>query len=112
MAFDQALADRVREVLAVQSDLSEKRMFGGIAFLLAGNMCCGVIEDDLVVRLSPEEAASALHEEGVRPMDFTGRPMKGWIFVAPEVSEGDAELASWVEAGVSFASSLPAKAKA
>lgn len=111
MAYDEALADRVRELLAAQPELSEKRMFGGISFLVAGRMSCGVIGEDLVVRLSPEEGAAALAEDGVRPMDFTGRPMKGWIYVAPEATADDAQLAGWVEAGVAFASSLPEKAR-
>jgi TfoX/Sxy family transcriptional regulator of competence genes len=109
MAFDERLADRMREILGPQPDLSEKRMFGGLAFLVAGKMSVGVIGEDLIVRLSPEEAESALAEEGVRPFDFTGRPMKGWVFVGPEVTEDDSNLAEWVEAGVAYASSLPAK---
>ena len=109
MAYDEALADRIRDVLAAHSDLSEKKMFGGIAFMLAGNMCCGVIGEDLMVRLGPDEGPKALGEEGVRPMDFTGRPIKTAVYVSPEVTADDARLAGWVEAGAAYASSLPPK---
>ena len=109
MAYDEVLADRVREVLAPHSDLSERQMFGGIAFMLAGNMCCGVIGEDLMVRLGPDEGPKALGEEGVRPMDFTGKPMKTAVYVSPEVTSDDGGLAGWVEAGAAYASSLPPK---
>ena len=108
MAFDEALADRVREVLAARPELSERRMFGGIAFMLAGNMCCGVIGEDLMVRLG-DDGEAALAEPHTRPMDFTGKPMKTTIYVDPEGTGDDAELARWVEAGADFAASLPPK---
>jgi hypothetical protein len=109
MAFDEALADRVRNELEARDGITEKRMFGGIAFLLDGKMAVGVIEDELVVRLGEEDAAKALAEEGVREMDFTGRPMKGWVFVDPEKAGGEDGFAEWVDAGVAYAASLPAK---
>jgi TfoX/Sxy family transcriptional regulator of competence genes len=109
MAFDEALADRVREQLAPRAELSERKMFGGIGFMLAGNMAVGVIEEDLIVRLSPEEAEEAMAEEGVREFDFTGRPMKGWVYVSPEQTADHGELERWVDAGAGYASSLPAK---
>jgi TfoX/Sxy family transcriptional regulator of competence genes len=109
MAFDEALADRVREILAARPELSERRMFGGIAFMLAGNMCCGVINEDLMVRLG-DDAEAALAEPHTRPMDFTGKPMKTTVYVDPEGTASDAELARWVEAGADFAASLPPKA--
>lgn len=111
MAYDEELADRVRDVLDAQSDLTEREMFGGIAFMLAGNMCCGVIKEDLMVRLGREEAESALREDGVRPMDFTGKPMKTSVYVGPEVTADDSQLAEWVEAGAAYARSLPPKEK-
>ena len=87
MAFDEGLAQRVRSLLDTRTDVDERRMFGGIAFLVAGNMCCGVNEDDLIVRLDPDQADELLaSESGARPMDFTGRPMRGWLFVAPEAT--------------------------
>jgi TfoX/Sxy family transcriptional regulator of competence genes len=111
MAFDEALGDRVRDLVAPRSESGEIRMFGGLCFTIAGNMCCGVINDDLMVRLAPEDAERALEEEGVRAMDFTGKPMKGMIYVGSEVTADDERLAAWVEEGVAFASSLPPKPK-
>ena len=108
MAFDEALADRVREVLAARPELSERRMFGGIAFMLAGNMCCGVIGEDLMVRLG-DDGEAALAEPHTRPMDFTGKPMKTTIYVDPEGTARDDDLAKWVEAGADYAASLPPK---
>jgi TfoX/Sxy family transcriptional regulator of competence genes len=108
MAFDEALADRVRDVLANRPTLSERRMFGGIAFMLAGNMCCGVIGDDLMVRLG-EDGERALAEPHTRPMDFTGKPMRTAIYVDPAGTRDDADLAKWVEAGADYAASLPPK---
>jgi TfoX/Sxy family transcriptional regulator of competence genes len=108
VAFDEALADRVREILDARPELSERRMFGGIAFMLAGNMCCGVIGEDLMVRLG-EDSEAALAEPHTRPMDFTGKPMKTAIYVDPKGTSSDADLAKWVEAGADFAASLPPK---
>ncbi len=109
MAFDEALADRVRDVLAPRADLSERKMFGGIAFMVGGNMAVGVVGDDLMVRLHPADAERALAEPHSRPMDFTGKPMKGMVFVDSAGTAVDEDLASWVEAGADFASSLPPK---
>ena len=83
-------------------------MFGGIAFMVAGNMACGVMGEDLIVRLGDEEAEKALSEEGVRPFDFTGRPMKTTVYVSAERTTDDG-LAEWVDAGADYASSLPPK---
>jgi TfoX N-terminal domain len=109
MAYDQELAERVRELLAPRANLSERKMFGGIGFMVAGNMCCGVIDEDLIVRLDPEDAEQALHEPHVRVFDYSGRPMRGWLFVEPKATVGDDGLAGWVDAAFAFASSLPAK---
>ena len=109
MAYDEELADRVRDVLAPRAGLSERRMFGGIAFMLGGNMAVGVIGEDLMVRLDPADAERALGEPHVRPMDFTGRPMKGMVFVGPEATAGDEAVGGWADAGADFASSLPPK---
>jgi len=109
MAFDEALADRVRDALAPRAEVSERKMFGGIAFMMSGNMAVGVIDDDLMVRLDPTDAERALSEPNTRPMDFTGRPMKGMVFVEPAGTSSDDDLAGWVDAGADFAASLPAK---
>jgi TfoX/Sxy family transcriptional regulator of competence genes len=109
VAYDEDLAQRVREVLAARSDLGERKMFGGIAFMVTGNMACGVLKEDLIVRLGDDEGEKALAEDGVRPFDFTGKPMKGIVYVSPERISDDAELAEWVEAGADYAASLPPK---
>lgn len=84
-------------------------MFGGIAFMLAGNMCVGVVGDDLMVRLDPADAERALAEPHTRPMDFTGKPMKNMVYVDAEGTASDEELAKWVDAGADYAMSLPPK---
>jgi TfoX/Sxy family transcriptional regulator of competence genes len=109
VAYDDAFADRIREVLSARSDVSERNMFGGVAFMVAGNMACGVLGEDLIVRLGEDEAEKALAEEGVRPFDFTGRPMKTTVYVSPERTADDTGLAEWVEAGADYAASLPPK---
>jgi TfoX/Sxy family transcriptional regulator of competence genes len=96
-------------VLDARSDVDERKMFGGIAFLVAGNMACGVMRDDLMVRMEPEAAAALESEPGVRRFDMGGRPMKGWLLVAPEASADDGDLERWVRRGEEFAASLPPK---
>ena len=110
MAYDEALADRVRAVLAEEDGLTERKMFGGLAFMLHGNMACGIVKDELMLRLGPEGADSALDRPHVRQMDFTGRPMTGMVFVAQVGLEGDA-LCDWVAQAVGYARALPPKAK-
>jgi TfoX/Sxy family transcriptional regulator of competence genes len=109
MAFDEALAARVRSVLSGTAGLAEKRMFGGLAFMVDGNMCCGVHGDELILRLAPEQTDEALKEQHVRVFDMSGRPMKGWVLIAPDGIAGDDDLSSWVGQGLDFARSLPAK---
>lgn len=109
MAYDEGLAQRIREVLGERDDIEEKKMFGGLSFLLNGNMSVGVIKDDLCVRADPERYDDLLARPGAREFDFTGRPMKGWLMVAPEGLEDDEALRAWVDESVRFAASLPAK---
>jgi TfoX N-terminal domain len=109
MAFDEKLAGRVRERLAGKPGLTEKKMFGGIAFLLNGNMCCGVHGQELIVRLAAPQSEQALTEPHTRLFDLAGRPMKGWILVGPAGIATDPALARWVDAGARCASSLPPK---
>lgn len=109
MAYDEALADRVRQVLGDNPEITERKMFGGIAFMLAGNMAVGVSKGDLMVRIDPDDQDEAVSQPGVRVFDMSGRPMKGWILVAPEVTEEDAALRRWVDDGLDFAGSLPRK---
>jgi hypothetical protein len=110
MAFDEQLAQRVRGLLDGQPDVTERKIFGGIAFLVANNMCCGVLRDELIVRLDRDTANDLLASaRGVREFDVTGRPMRGWLFVGPEAVSEDEDLATWVDRAESFASSLPPK---
>jgi len=111
MAYDQGLAQRVRELLEELPGYQEKKMFGGICFLIYGNMACGIIKDDLIVRVGPVAYAEALHQLEARPFDLTGKVMTGWVMVGPEGCEGDDELGDWVEKGANFARTLPAKGK-
>lgn len=103
MAYDEGLAFRVRELLSERRDLVEKSMFGGLAFLIDGAMSVGVVGEDLLVRVGPERHEQALARPHARIMDFTGKPMKGWIFVAPLGIEDDGALAGWVDWGVETA---------
>ena len=81
MSYDESLASRVREILSSVAGFSEKKMFGGLCFLIHGNMCCGVLQAELVLRLDPKRAQALLSGPHTRPMDFTGRPTKGFVFV-------------------------------
>ena len=109
MAYDEVLAERVRRALAGREGLSEKRMFGGIAFMLGGNMFCGIVKDQLMVRVGPERHGEALAQPHARPMDFTGRLMKGMVYVGPEGLRSDADLNAWLRRAVEFAETLPPK---
>jgi TfoX/Sxy family transcriptional regulator of competence genes len=110
MAYDEGLAERIRGVLEDRQDVSEKRMFGGVAFLVKGHMSVGIVKDELMVRVGPVAYDRLLEEPHVRRMDFTGRPMRGFLYVSASGLESDRELAKWIEHGVAFASALPAKA--
>jgi len=109
VAYDEDLAERVRELLLARSDLTERKMFGGIAFMVGGNMACGVLGEELIVRLGDEEGEKAVAEDGVRPFDFTGKPMKGIVYVSAERTSEDPGLGEWVDAGADYAASLPPK---
>jgi len=109
MAYNEALARRLRERLEHHHDITEKAMFGGLSFLLYGHLCCGVIGEDMIVRVGPDGHAAAMDKPFVRVFDFSGKPMKGWVVVAPQGLDSDKDLQDWVEQGVSFAATLPAK---
>jgi hypothetical protein len=109
MAFNENLAGRIRSALGDQAGLTEKKMFGGIAFMLHGNMVCGVTRDDLMVRVGPQRHDEALARPHARPMDFTGRAMKGMVFVGRDGYAADGDLRSWIDLALSHAGSLPAK---
>ena len=109
MAYDEKLADRIRAQLADQADLTEKKMFGGIGFMVRGNLACGVIGAEMCVRVGPQAHSQALAQPGARPFDFSGRPMEGWIYVGEGGFEAKKDLRAWVRRGLDFALSLPPK---
>ena len=111
MAFSAALAERIRQALARKRGVEAKKMFGGVGFLLNGNMLVGVWKDSLIVRLGPDEGDEALLEPHVRAFDITGKPMKGWLLVEPEGVEEDDQLKDWIERATRFVRTLPAKEK-
>ncbi len=109
MAYDETLGERLYEVLAGRTDVSERKMFGGLALMVAGNMAVGIVDDKLMVRVGPDAYEDLLDEPHAHPMDFTGRPMKGFVYVDAAGIENDEDLRRWAERGVAFALSLPAK---
>lgn len=109
MAYDEALADRVRETLGPRPDLSERKMFGGLCLMTGGHMFCGILGDELMLRLGPDAAEAALERPHVRPMDFTGRPMKGMVYVEPAGFRDEQALRGWLELALGFAATLPPK---
>src|SRR5216683_466388 len=108
MAFDEVLAQRLRQAAARRNGIEEKKMFGGIGFLLNGNMLVGVWKESLIVRLGPEEGDEALLEPHVKEFDITGRPMKGWVLVEPEGIEDDEQLKGWIQRARKFVGQLAA----
>ena len=109
MAFSETLAERIRQQLARRKNVDEKRMFGGIGFLLNGNMLVGVWKDSLIVRVGPDDYEDALLELHVREFDITGRPMKGWVMVGSEGVEDAEQLTDWIERATKFVKGLPTK---
>ena len=108
MAYDEKLADRVRDILEEEEGVTERKMFGGLAFMVRGHMACGIVGDDLMLRLGAEGAETALERPHVRPMDFTGKPLTGMVFVGAEGLRG-AALRRWVGKAVLFVGGLPPK---
>lgn len=109
MPYSNNLADRARRLLAGNKQLTEKKMFGGIGFLLNGNMLVGVWKDSLIVRIGPDAYDEALAEPYVREFDITGRPMTGWVMVEPDGMENDRQLANWIDCALEFVRTLPKK---
>lgn len=109
MAYDEGLAERIRDQLGADPEISERRMFGGLAFLCRGNMAVGVTGDDLMVRVGPDATDAALARPGARIFDMTGRPMRGWVVVDGTAVAEDESLAAWVDEGRAFAAGLPPK---
>jgi TfoX/Sxy family transcriptional regulator of competence genes len=108
VAFDEVLAERVRERIGDAPGVTAKRMFGGLAFLTDGNLTVGVLGDDLLVRVGPANTETSLERLGARPFDFTGRPMRGWVVVAGETLD-DPDLDRWLDQAGAFVATLPPK---
>jgi hypothetical protein len=109
VAYDEGLAQRVREIAGDTQGFAEKKMFGGLCFLVRGNMALGVTGEELMIRVGPSGWEAALERPHAREMDFTGRSLKGFVYVEPAGLEDDEELRSWIERGLGFAGSLPPK---
>jgi TfoX/Sxy family transcriptional regulator of competence genes len=109
MPYDEGIAERLRDVFRDMPNVAEKKMFGGLAFLVRGHMSCGIVNDTLMARVGPNSYADALTRPYAREMDFTGKPLKGFVYVAPEGIESDEALSSWVRLSLDFVGSLPPK---
>ncbi|NQV41166.1 MAG: TfoX/Sxy family protein [Candidatus Marinimicrobia bacterium] len=109
MAYDEGLAERIREILHGRPDVEEKKMFGGLCFMVSDHMACGIIKDTLMARVGPVNYEKCLSMEYAGEMDFTGKAMKGMVYVSPEGLDSDSELASWINTCVDFVKSLPPK---
>ena len=109
MAYDENLALRVRKLIGPTMGSSEREQFGGVAFLLRGNVACGIIGNELLVRVGPERHDEAMKSGDAKPFSLTGRPSRGWILVRPSGVKAPASLKKWVEMGLAFAKTLPAK---
>ena len=116
MAYDEGIAERLREVYAEVQDIAkkkrklvEKKMFGGLAFMVDGHMSCGVVKDELMVRVGPDRFDEALRRPYARKMDFTGKPLKGFVYVEPEGYASDQDLQTWVKLSLEFVATLPPK---
>jgi len=109
MAYDEGVAERIREFFADHPNAVEKKMFGGLAFMLSGHMCCGVVKDTLMARVGADQYLDALKKPYTKEMDFTGKPLKGFVYVEPEGFESDEELEYWVSLCERFVSTLPTK---
>jgi TfoX/Sxy family transcriptional regulator of competence genes len=111
VAFDETLAQRIRKLLDARKDSVEKHMFGGVCFMIRGRMCCGIIDSSLMVRLDPDLADRLADQPHVRPMDFTGKPMRGYLFVDPEGIDSPKALKAWVDRSVAHVETMPAQKK-
>jgi len=109
MPYNEDLANRIRNYCRGKKGISERKMFGGVCFMVNGNMACGVERNNLVIRVGPDKYEEALKNPFARPMDFTGRPLKGFIYVVPEGYKSIATLRKWIGSGVNFAKALPSR---
>ena len=109
MSYDKGLAQRVREIVEEEPGYDEKKMFGGICFLINGNMACGILHDDIIIRVGADNYEESLRLPHTRIFDITGKPMRGWVLVSSEGHESDEDLTEWVQKGIKYARSLPPK---
>jgi TfoX/Sxy family transcriptional regulator of competence genes len=109
MAFDEGLAERIRQLVADQPDMSERKMFGGLCFMVAGNMCFGIVGSELMIRVGPDAYETTVALPNAREMDFTGRSMRGMVYVGEAGLSEDEDLSGWLDRGLDFAGSLPPK---
>ena len=108
MSYNESLSKRIEGVIKGKKGFTRKEMFGGVGFMLNGNMCVGVHKDDLIIRFDPKSAVEVMEKKGAKPFDITGRPMKGWLLVEPEGSKGT-QLNDWVDLAMRFVKTLPKK---
>jgi TfoX/Sxy family transcriptional regulator of competence genes len=111
VTYNEELAERVREALADRTDVEEKKMFGGLSFMVGGQMCCGVLKNDLIVRIEPTDSATLVAEAHVRPFDFSGRPMQGMVYVDVRALSDPEVLRTWIQRGTDYVAAHPATAK-
>ena len=109
MAYNEKLAERIRRQLSARADVVERRMFGGLAFMVKGHMCCGIVGNELMIRVGPEAYEAALKEKHAREMDFTVKPLRSMVYVAAPGLASAKQLGRWVERGLQFALNLPEK---
>jgi TfoX/Sxy family transcriptional regulator of competence genes len=109
MPYDEGLAERIRELFQSRRDVVEKKMFGGLCFMVSGHLCCGIVKETLMLRVGPDNYQQCLARKHAREMDFTGKAMKGMVYVAPAGIESDTALAEWVGISTTFVKSLPPK---
>jgi TfoX/Sxy family transcriptional regulator of competence genes len=111
VAYNEDLAERVRDILTNRTDVEEKKMFGGLTFMVAGQMCCGVLKNDLIVRIESSDFDELVAQPGVRPFDFSGRPMQGMVYVDNGALTDAVVLRTWVQRGTDYVAAHPATAK-
>jgi TfoX/Sxy family transcriptional regulator of competence genes len=109
MAYDEGLAERIRILMPDMDGLVEKKMFGGLSFMVRGNMCVGIVKDELMARVGPDQYEESLALPGAKEMDFTGKAMKGMVYIEPAAIDEDEALLAWIERCLNFVQSLPSK---
>jgi len=109
MSYDEGLAERIREHFQERDDIEEKKMFGGLCFMISNHMCCGIVKDTLMLRVGPENYESCLTMNHASEMNFTGRAMKGMVYISPKGFDSDKDLSEWLNICTDFVNTLPPK---